>query len=69
MSTNNAMFDACAPGGGFMFFIGLLPLAVQGLGIAALVKYLFWSGPGSGPHAGHLAPPPSGTSGGKAWLA
>lgn len=52
---SNGLFDACALGGGFLFFIGLLLLAVLGLGIAALVKVLFGSPPGSDPHAGRLA--------------
>lgn len=67
----NAMFNACAHGGGFMLFIGLLLLAVVGLGIAALVKYLFWSGPrsGSDSHAERLTPSASGTNGEKAWPA
>lgn len=62
------MLNACAQGGGFMFFIGLLLLVVVGLGIAALVKYLFRSGPGSESerHGGRLAPPAPGTSGDEA---
>jgi len=39
------MFDACLIGGGFMLFTGLLLLALIGLGIAALLKYLFRSNP------------------------
>lgn len=62
---DNAMFNACAQGGGFMFFIGLLLLAVVGLGIAALVKYLFGSGPrsGSDSRAERLTPSASSISG------
>lgn len=56
---SNELFNACATGGGFLFFIGLLLLA-------ALVKYLYWPRPGSYSQAGHTASPAFGATGSQA---
>lgn len=69
MTMSNELLDACATGGGSLFFIGLLLLAVLGLGVAALVKVLFGSAPGSDPHAERLAPRVSDVRGDITWSA